>query len=97
MLRPVPPGLAHCAILALSPVAALKSTGGGVLFCWDISMARTKRTGKQKGGRGRDGQRKKQELERKVTRQDHWENHASNHVQNKFSSFPTYALNNIRA
>lgn len=50
VLGPVPAWLAHCAILALPPVARLQSTGGGVVFCWNISNGRG---GEREGSRGR--------------------------------------------
>jgi hypothetical protein len=58
VLGPIPPGLAYCSVLTLPPVACLQSTRGRVLFCWDISMSRERKTRMQKGGRG-DRQSKK--------------------------------------
>ena len=37
VLGPVPAWFAHCAVLALPPVARLQGTGRGIVFCWDIS------------------------------------------------------------
>ena len=62
---PIPPGLAHGAVLTLPSVACLQSTRGGVVFCWSISNGQGR--GEEERG-GRDGQRKKEQEVREERR-----------------------------
>lgn len=52
VLGPVPPRLAHSAVLTLTPMACLQSTRGRIIFCWNILNDQ----GKREGSRG-DGER----------------------------------------
>lgn len=56
VLGPIPPGLAHSAILALSSVARLQSTRGRIIFCWNILNGQRKR----EGSRGRERKKEKE-------------------------------------
>ena len=72
VLGPIPARLAHRAVLALPPVARLQGTGGGVVFCWDISNGRGRREGSRGWGE-RDGQRKKREVREKSDGRGWWD------------------------
>lgn len=90
VLGPVPPGLAHSAVLTLPSMACLQSTRGRIIFCWNILNDQ----GKREGSRG-DGERWAEKGER--SQRENWQDKVdglgktttATIIQNTFSLVPS--------